>query len=345
MCNNMGSSEKRIVAYGPPAASSRWTSALVLAAVLWPLAAVAQERTDTSVTVTVEVVDRSSGRPLSDVAVLIPKLGIHLVSDAAGHAVIQEIAVGSYEMILTRPGYKELRGDFTVDRGGSFQVGLSVLTNMRLVGRVEAQEDGAPLVGAIVRVEGLGPVLTDDDGRFQMADVPPGRHAVEVEYLGRSPVSDTLVLERGELVGVVIRLENSPIPLEGLEVVVEQRSIGLESAGFYDRRDRWQVRGARLTREDIEEFPRPRLADYMINIPGTRIERRGIEALMKVTRYGGLCDPITYVDGVRMGIRYDLNTFSPDAIEGVEVYVGQRAPIRFQSNACGTVLLWTRAYR
>jgi hypothetical protein len=81
---------------------------------------------------------------------------------------------------------------------------------IRVMGRIEMRESGDPLPGALVRIEGLAPLEADRGGRFLVESIPVGRHAFEVEHPGREPMADTLVLESAEMVGVTIRLEESP---------------------------------------------------------------------------------------------------------------------------------------
>ena len=208
--------------------------------------------------------------------------------------------------------------------------------------------------------------MTDRVGRFQIEDIAPGRYAFEVEYLGRSPVSDTLVLEPGEMVAVVIRLEDDPVPLKGLEVVVEQRSVRLARAGFYARRDKSGIRGTWITKWDMEHRSSNRITDHPQNIPSTRIISVSSPpgAIIRVNRMGNRgfgfspppsslpgCEPSVYVDDLlyyddRFGpLRVtDMNFLSPDVVEGMEVYTGMTAPARYDAAGCGVVLIWTRGY-
>ena len=235
-----------------------------------------------------------------------------------------------------------------------------------LIGTVEAQGSGDPLVGAIVRIEGLSPVVTDRVGRFLIEDVPPGQYAFEVEYLGRSPVSDTLVLVPGEMVAVVIRLEDDPVSLKGLEVVVEQRSVRLARAGFYDRRDKSGIHGTWITKWDMEHRASNRITDHLQNIPSIRIMSVSSPpgAIIRVNRTGNRwlgfntlpnslpgCEPSVYVDDLLYyedrfaPLRVtDMNFLSPDVVEGIEVYTGMTAPGRYDAAGCGVILIWTRGY-
>jgi outer membrane receptor for ferrienterochelin and colicin len=187
-------------------------------------------------------------------------------------------------------------------------------------------------------------------------------------------MADTLVLEGAEMVGVTIRLEEDPIPLEGIEVVVEQRSLGLERAGFYDRLDRSGISGTRITRWDIEQRTGARVSDLLRNVPSTQMMSLPSPgaAVMRVNRVGnrnfalmpsGLpgCEPTVYVDGLRyrdsgaaeyaadspfavLRVR-NLNFLSAETIEGIEAYTGLAAPAQFNDDDCGVVLIWTRGYR
>jgi hypothetical protein len=252
---------------------------------------------------------------------------------------------------------------------GAYRPG-DIRTSIRVMGSVEARESGDALAGALVRLDGSEPVLTDDDGRFVLNEVPYGRHTIEVEYLGRAPLVDTLNVDGMELAGVTLRVDEAPIPIEGLEVVVEARSLGLEAAGFYERRDFSGLSGTRITREHIEERPGARMTDLLRVAPGARMFPPGHLAgaeVMRLNRRGnefyalqerrGLpgCEPTIYVDDIVYiddigappgSLRVtDMNFLSADVIEGIEVYSGLAAPARYDPRDCGVVLIWTRGYR
>ncbi|MDX1479152.1 MAG: TonB-dependent receptor [Saprospiraceae bacterium] len=92
-------------------------------------------------------------------------------------------------------------------------------------GTIVDKESQLPLAGANVLVEKTIPLLgssTEEDGTFEILDVPVGRHTLVVSYLGYQPLTlaNQLVISGKQLV-LEIELEESTIAME--EVVVRGR--------------------------------------------------------------------------------------------------------------------------
>ena len=57
-----------------------------------------------------------------------------------------------------------------------------------VVGRVTDAPSGQGLAGAAVNVEGTRiATLTGEDGRYRIADVPPGTHTLVARFIGHTP--------------------------------------------------------------------------------------------------------------------------------------------------------------
>lgn len=71
----------------------------------------------------------------------------------------------------------------------------------RLVGQVTEAQTGAPVPGANVTASGralIGPprrTVTDDDGRYEIGNLPPGPYQVEVSYAGVKPLRKRVEVE------------------------------------------------------------------------------------------------------------------------------------------------------
>jgi len=86
-------------------------------------------------------------------------------------------------------------------------------------GRVVADDTGEPLPGTLVSVVGLRrSQVTHADGHFHLENVPPGLRTLRVERLGYRTVTREVEVPEEGLAQVEIRLESSPIDVEGLVV-------------------------------------------------------------------------------------------------------------------------------
>ena len=84
---------------------------------------------------------------------------------------------------------------------------------------------GAPVSGAEVRVDGTNlHTLTDDDGHFELRDVPPGPQVVRALMLGFKPLLRPVTAAPGARAKVNLRLSGHVIDLAPVEVVVGSRA-------------------------------------------------------------------------------------------------------------------------
>lgn len=325
----------------PCSLALRGRLALLLALALAPISAVAQEEPASLVTVTLKIVDRSAGRPLDDVVVLIPELSIHLVSDANGHAVLQEIAVGSFEMLLTRLGFEDVRGRFTVDRGGLLQIDMDRILVSEAAepgsvrGRVLAPETGEVISGASVSIVGTSlRRLTNEDGTFQMAEVPPGWQTVSVEYLGRATVRDSVFVTRRRVVSVQVELPVSAIELGGITVSTYPR--WLVRSGFLNRQKAIGAFSGRQWTQDMIAERDPFTLEAVVK------ELTGIRREGPISYYGRRhCKLAIYVNDFLMDEFFDLDMIEPRRVEALEVYHGRPIPIEYEiQGRCGVILIW-----
>src|SRR5690242_304917 len=79
--------------------------------------------------------------------------------------------------------------------------------------------------GADVRIDGTTlHVLTDDAGRYTLANVPAGAHTVRVLQLGFRAATSAIMVEAGGTVNVDFHLERRVIELPGTELLVGSRA-------------------------------------------------------------------------------------------------------------------------
>jgi hypothetical protein len=201
--------------------------------------------------------------------------------------------------------------------------------------------------------------LSGDEGAFSLLAPSAGEYLLRVERLGyQTSVLGPLRLLSGGFLDVTVALGPAALPVEGVNVQVEGRLPFLESAGFYDRRQK--TVGQFLDRSEIEALHREKLSDVLNAFRGVRIVRSLGEA--DVVLRGAItsaltgateCNPPIFMDGVLVApqfppaprVRVDLDDLMAQDIEAVEVYVGQSTvPARFAANGapCGAIALWRR---
>lgn len=204
---------------------------------------------------------------------------------------------------------------------------------------------GAPIAGATVRVMPAREpyAVTDDSGRFTLQRVPVGRVQLAVRRLGYAPDSTMVDVAATAGPAVRVRLQASAFVLEAVSVTDSVTSPWMRT--FEARRQ--SERGYFFTRSDIMRSQVEVTTDLMRRVPGVLIEsgRWGPAVLFTHGGIGAVpCRPQLYVH--HMAYSGDLNDFSPDDIEGLEVYNGiSTVPIEFQSaraRSCGAIVIWTR---
>ena len=232
----------------------------------------------------------------------------------------------------------------------------------RVKGTVRDLERGTELAGASVTLPGLGLARgTDTDGRFIFEDIPPGEHAMRVEFLGYSNREEVLAVEAGKIITLDFRLAVEPIQLEPIEVSVEARELDLEISGFYQRRE--ATSGLFITREKIEDRAPLYTTDLFHGLAGVRVVgglgmgtqqavvltgSRSL-SLLKVDPYSQPCYPTVWMDGQMVHKGGDIPAFVDNLIHtqeiaGIEVY-NSAASVPHQYNLfaqCGVIVFWTR---
>lgn len=329
-----------------------------LVSALYVTPTVAQETQETgTVTVTGNVVDDANGQPVAGVVVVLEALGLTLVTDDQGQFDLDRVPRGVYDLRLVHRDYERLDGDLTIDRPGEFFLGLTPIGEpgdgmiTGIVGVVTDQVNGQPVPGVVVNVAGIGRVATtNEDGRFTLSELIPGRHDVVFSHLGYRPRTESIDVETAHVVKLQIALAVDAIALDPIEVTVDRQDGNLQRVGFYQREeDGW---GDFLDREDIEFWNPVQLTAALMRFPGVTtvpnpdMPSRGFLAFR---RMGTECIPTVYLEGVRIGGSRDPagidDIVNPSAVAGVEVYRNTAGiPPQYwgTGSSCGVVLIWLR---
>ncbi len=205
---------------------------------------------------------------------------------------------------------------------------------------------GQPITSARItfRTTGADPELvwegvSDQRGRFRTSNLTAGQYRVEISALGYGMVSQEIAVFGPAQVDLRAELAPEAVALEPLVVTSRRRTL-LEAQGFYDRRE-MRV-GHTFNREEIEARGAYAVTDLVRTIPGVQVRTDATGRSAGVTMRGQ-CSPDIFIDGVRLNGPMTLDEFvNVTDLEGLEVYRGSNAPVRFTRSGCGAILAWTR---
>jgi hypothetical protein len=239
----------------------------------------------------------------------------------------------------------------------------------RILGRVVDHETDQPLAGVLVELQGTEyRAETNDKGEFRFTSVPVATYLVTTRMLGYVPQDNPLDVLPNKFLDVTLRLARSAIPLDTLNVSVEEGSLWLDQNGFFDRRRSGGFGGHFITQADLLKRNTDWLTDLLDDMPGVRVVydqgpgKRSIRFNQR-SGAGAGCEPDLYVDGMLYrnsspptltdgsGLRYlppqnkvdDFNVAPASNIAAAEVYVGTNVPTRFGNGEnCGVVVIWLK---
>ena len=330
--------------------------------------ATAQEQAATIVSISGNVYDAVTNRPIQGVIVELPSRGFRLETNIAGRFTLSNIPTGNYTLELSHPDYHPTVGDFTIMRSGEFDTFLEpVLEGGRdelmtgIVGVITDVRGGTPIdrVSVYVQPGGQG-VQSDTRGRFTMEILTPGPKQFQFSALGYATRTETIEIEMDRVTNVHVSLSPDPVELNPIEVTVERREFALQDAGYYTRQA--EGFGNFIDREEIEARRPAEMSDVFSRLPGVELFADPDNALEKyiVLRGGrqsgfssgpyGRCFPRVVLDGLVINRGGDEpamldRVLDPAAVAGVEVFptaAGVPAQYGGIGSSCGVILIWTR---
>lgn len=227
-------------------------------------------------------------------------------------------------------------------------------------GQVVDDSTRAPVPNAIVTLyDSAGAVvetvLSDSAGRFAF-QVALGAYSFSVRRVGYAPTTTALfqVVSGAPTVNATITLPAAGIMLDPVTVEGERPRPFAPGplADFYTRKERG-LGGVFVTPEEMELRQPLYVTDVMRGMPGVRVvhspelrNRWEIRMATALTLDGGLCAPVWYIDGVKLGKMGSVDDFlSGSHLAAVEVYRrASETPAEFldSDSRCGVVVLWTK---
>lgn len=208
-----------------------------------------------------------------------------------------------------------------------------------------------PLIGVQVFIKGTQRGgLTDDQGRYQIVQVPPGPVTLRIESIGYRSVEQTADLVAGQTAMVNVELQQSAVGLDEIVVTgtagrAAKRTLG-NSLGRVDAAEITEV----IPTTSVQQLLQGRMAGVTVVAPAgvvggsTRVSIRGKSSI------NGSNEPVVFVDGVRVqsgtfatggnamqGVNL-LEQFNPADIESMEVIKGPAAATLYGAEAAAGVI-------
>jgi hypothetical protein len=207
---------------------------------------------------------------------------------------------------------------------------------------------GHAVPGAEVRARGNVVVaVSDDSGRFHVAQMPVGARGVFVRRLGFAPARAPITPGAGLIDSVRVTMRAIAQPLPQITVKDEHDSLSRKVlAEFWSRRARGF--GKFVTRDEIEDKRASQFVDVVRNVSGVRIQmaRGRPDIRFRGAAFGNPrdCPPQYWLDGIPLQSGA-ADEFSPENVEAIELYSSPATtPPQFntRSATCGTVVVWSR---
>ena len=217
-----------------------------------------------------------------------------------------------------------------------------------IVGGTVTDSSGLPLFGVEITTDGASVrTFTDERGVFHLGGVPSGaRIIITARRLGFAPGRIAVDVSPSVEAMVAIRLKPVAATLPPVVINPPRMNYTGRLAGYYERLEK-HLGGYFITRNQIDH-ENPRLLGQLLQrVPGV-VAVRGRGGITGIRLRGRTCWPLIWIDGTPMPSgEVDLDSFSPNTIHGIELYLGSTtAPARYtytrDVSSCGTVLIWSR---
>jgi hypothetical protein len=285
---------------------------------------------------------QSPGRTSGYLEMTFPPMGvvqrdIAVASDSAAIAVADTAAPGDAE-----PLYR-----------GTARLSGTVLT-----------ADRRPAARVDVAVWGTtASVVTGDDGRFGLADLPAGTRMLEARALGFAPSRQVITLASHRTATTYIVLSEKVPVLDAVTIYGRRNDLPSQLLGFLQRSHNGV--GTFITMADIAKRRPYWISDVLHGIPGVHVGlSRGPGTLVTMSRTVGFdpglgmrCRPVVYLDGVEWSSGSEAFQLGnggplgpnfasmPDEVFGMEVYPrASDVPVRYRDPRahCGAILIWSK---
>jgi hypothetical protein len=183
----------------------------------------------------------------------------------------------------------------------------------------------------------------DASGAFTLEHLPAGTFTLEVRALGYNPKHLSVDLVNGVTTPVEVTMDERIALLDTLRV--SARGKEKDISGFDERAAKsWY--GHIMTQDKIERMHMSTAGMLLSTVPGLLVVPTGTGSRIFSRGYLNLtnrCEPTVYLDGTPLNGATLEDFVEPRDLRGIEVYLqAGTAPIPYDKNPCGAVLVWTK---
>ncbi len=152
---------------------------------------------------TVTVTDKRTNKPVAGATVIIN--GKKQVTDASGKAVVTSLTSGEFTLSIDSDNYKPLQQSLTLKRGDNpVMVALETKVEFFNASGTVKNAISEEVVGGVTVTTKSGPVSTDGEGKFQLADVQTGDLEITLEKSGFEKKTAKVTLVKDEPVNLTL---------------------------------------------------------------------------------------------------------------------------------------------
>jgi carboxypeptidase family protein len=199
--------------------------------------------------------------------------------------------------------------------------------------------DNGPIADARVFTDSTKEVRTAGNGRFVLRNVPVGTQQIEVRAIGLAPASSIVDVVASDTSRVDVHLGKVTL-LDSVRVTGEAIARRRLVTQFMERRRA----GIGYFRDSTQLTRFNTLEGMFADMPSAKVQSKRGKYGMALSIQLGACNPVLWIDRVRVDGFDELNRFRNDDIAALEVYRKGEVPAEFNpkgGSGCA-VVVWSK---